>query len=166
MNILFEIEIPKERVRLPRHERFARCLLEAAGELESELSVVFVDDARIRELNQQFRGKDTPTDVLSFPLREGEAVGQYSYLGDIVISVDTAQRQSQELGHTPEDEIDELLLHGVLHLLGYDHDSTDEEVWYNKQQELIQRLRRFDLPYIPQGIAKPSEETNAKGRIE
>jgi len=89
------------------------------------LSVVLTSDDEIRDLNRQYRGKDTPTDVLSFPQTEGE-FGDVDpdFLGDIVISVETALRQAAEKGAPPEREIDILLVHGLLHLLGYDHETN------------------------------------------
>ncbi len=144
----------EERLDLPRHELFIEHLLLACSEADSELSVVFVDDGEIQNLNRDYRGCDYPTDVLSFSLREGESCGPLSCLGDIVISVDTAEKQALALGHSTDDEIDELLLHGLLHLLGYDHDADESDLWYNKQQELIGKLKSRNIPYVPQGISK------------
>src|SRR5688572_12775303 len=90
---------------------------------EAELSVVFCDDAFIQALNREYRGYDRPTDVLSFP-QEPTPAGT-ELLGDVVISVETAQRQAREQGHALGHEVAWLLCHGVLHLLGYD-DETDE----------------------------------------
>jgi len=90
-----------------------------------ELSIVLVSDPQIKRLNKLYRNKDKPTDVLSFPI--GEKVNGWLILGDIVISVDTAKRQAQELGHSLEEEIKRLLVHGLVHLLGYDHELGGEE---------------------------------------
>ena len=92
---------------------------------DEELSLVFVSDRRMRGLNRRFRGVDRPTDVLSFNMREGEPHPDKVALGDVVISVETAARQAGELGHPLENEIDRLFLHGLLHLLGYDHAEAD-----------------------------------------
>jgi len=88
----------------------------------TEVSILLTDDARIRELNRQYRKIDRPTDVLSFSQTEEEDHPNTSndVLGDIVISVETARRQALELGRDPDDEIDLLAAHGALHLLGYD----------------------------------------------
>jgi probable rRNA maturation factor len=97
-------------------------LLDSEGSpRDVELSVVFCDDPFIHALNRDYRGKDKPTDVLSFP--QGPETG---VLGDIVISVPTAARQAAERGQPVGQEVEWLFLHGLLHLLGYD-DSTDEE---------------------------------------
>lgn len=94
----------------------------------SELSLVVCDDAFIRPLNRDYRGKDAPTDVLSFAMQEGEAVREDDpVLGDLVISAETAARQAQEQGHGLDAELRVLLVHGLLHLLGYDHEVDEDE---------------------------------------
>ncbi|HJX27826.1 MAG TPA: rRNA maturation RNase YbeY, partial [Thermoanaerobaculia bacterium] len=92
--------------------------------------VRFCGDREMRRVNRQFRGKDKATDVLSFPGEEG-------HLGDILISVPTARRQALEAGHPAERELMVLLLHGVLHCLGYDHETDQGEM-----ERLERRLRR------------------------
>jgi probable rRNA maturation factor len=90
----------------------------------------------MRALNREFRGKDRATDVLSFPA--GEAFDDPGhYIGDVVISIDTAMRQAGDIGHTLEREVSELLIHGVLHLCGYDHETDQGEM-----NRLELRLRR------------------------
>ena len=92
------------------------------GVSRAELSLVFVNDREIERLNRKWRGLDKPTDVLAFAQREGEfADPDDPMLGDIVISVETAGRQAEEMGHSLEEEIDILIIHGLLHLLGYEH---------------------------------------------
>lgn len=94
---------------------------------EAELSVQLVDDAEMTLLNESYRGKQGPTDVLSFSLVTGEH-SEYGggLLGDVVIDVEVAQRQALEFGHSLEDELLRLLVHGVLHLLGYDHEQDED----------------------------------------
>jgi probable rRNA maturation factor len=93
-----------------------------------ELSLLVTTDPHIQELNRDFRGKDKPTDVLSFPQLEGDHIGPSPIsLGDVVISLDTTLRQAQEIGHSPGNEVLRLLIHGILHLLGYDHEDVPEE---------------------------------------
>ena len=126
-------------------------LLESQGEsillfLEcenQELSVLLTDDKKIRTLNNQYRGQDRATDVLSFPQNEEEENNLKSHLmGDIVISTATAKRQAAEHGLTLEEEIVLLLIHGVLHLLGLDHERSNEEACHMKQKtrELFNRI--------------------------
>ncbi|MDT7911136.1 MAG: rRNA maturation RNase YbeY [Thermocrinis sp.] len=105
--------------------KIAHRALEVLGLSKVELSIALVSDAQIKRLNKLYRNKDKPTDVLSFPI--GEKVEDWLILGDIVISVDTAKRQAQELGHSLEEEIKRLLVHGLVHLLGYDHELGGEE---------------------------------------
>ncbi len=96
----------------------------------SVLSIVLTDDAAVRELNRSYRGVDAPTDVLSFAQFEGGEFalpeGDAPHLGDVVISLDTARRQAAEYGLALQDEVSHLLVHGVLHLLGYDHEQTED----------------------------------------
>lgn len=98
----------------------ALALLRALDLDDSELSIVLCDDAFIQPVNAQWRDKNTPTDVLSFPQNEpGEPMGRV--LGDVVISVQTAARQAAGQGHSLDEEVRVLLVHGILHLLGHDH---------------------------------------------
>lgn len=117
-------------------------LLQAMGESGAELTVSLVDDAAIRTLNRDYRGKDCPTDVLAFAMREGQRVaGDETQLGDVVISLQTAARQAQARGATLADEVQSLLIHGFLHLLGYDHEvSAAEERRMKRQERKLKRL--------------------------
>lgn len=121
--------------------------LESATEQEElppvEVSVTFVDNDTIRELNREYRGIDRPTDVLSFPLWEPneewiiDEEEEFVPLGDIVISIPKAKEQAEEYGHSLKREIGFLAVHGFLHLLGYDHETVDEEKEMFKRQEEI-----------------------------
>ena len=106
-------------------------MLQAMGSDDSSVTIAFVSDSKIRELNRQFRGIDKATDVLSFP------AGDEGQLGDIAISLETATRQSKENGLTLNGEIAQLILHGLLHLSGYDHETDNGEM---NREEL--RLRK------------------------
>jgi probable rRNA maturation factor len=97
----------------------ARAFLAALGRREAELSVLVVGDAAMRRLNRAWRGKDRATDVLSFP-----AAGAGGLLGDVVISLDTARRAAREGGRALGAELDRYLAHGILHLLGHDHEAS------------------------------------------
>lgn len=106
----------------------------------ASLSILLTDDDSIRDLNRQFRGFDNPTDVLSFPI--GDPIPGVeelkSYLGDIAISIPTANRQTKLKNHSLTEELQLLTIHGVLHLLGFDHGNPDQknEMWLNQQQVL------------------------------
>ena len=112
---------------------------------EAELSVIFVTNEAIHEINHTYRQKDAPTDVISFALEEigeGEtpiiAEGMPRVLGDIIISTDRTIEQAEEYGHSFERELGFLAVHGFLHLLGYDHmDPEDERVMFGKQDEIL-----------------------------
>jgi probable rRNA maturation factor len=108
-------------------EQAADAIKEAKGK---DLTVAFVSDRRIRELNNIFRDKNRPTDVLSFPYEpdQYDYLETENFLGDIVISVEQAQRQAKENNLTLENEIKQLILHGILHLVGYDHESDGGEM--------------------------------------
>lgn len=109
---------------------------------EIEISVLFTDDKFIRSLNNKYRGIDKPTDVLSFSLQEGAIkspeVESDKLLGDIIISVETAQRQADNLNHSMEKELTVLLIHGLLHLTGYDHEKDKEyKIMLGKESEIL-----------------------------
>jgi probable rRNA maturation factor len=115
--------LPMKRAVL---EERARRMLRALERESAELSIVLCDDATIRELNRDYRERDAPTDVLAFPMGEGEGGDLHpDLLGDVVISVDTARRQQKR--PTLHEELTFLLAHGLLHLLGYDHATRAEE---------------------------------------
>ena len=101
---------------------FATKALNAIGKNESSATIAFVSDKHIRELSRKFRGIDKATDVLSFPAEEE------SNLGDVAVSVETAATQARENGLTLDKEIAQLILHGLLHLSGYDHETDNGEM--------------------------------------
>lgn len=121
--------------------RVAEAVLKKEGYGENtEVSLVFVDDQYIRSLNSKYRGVDSPTDVLSFAMLEGEDMpGQEEelILGDVVISLETARRQADEYGHSFQRETAYLTVHGVLHLLGYDHQEEEERAEMRRKEEEI-----------------------------
>ncbi len=111
--------------------------------VDAELSVALIGDAEMQALNRHYRGKDQPTDVLAFALREGEDAAVHpAVLGDVVISLDTAVRQALQRKISVADEVRTLLAHGILHLLGYDHERSPAEArrMFGKQRALLRRL--------------------------
>lgn len=128
---------PDSAVRVDAAELLARAELSGA-----ELSIVLCDDAFIHALNRQWRGVDASTDVLSFAMGEGELADlNPDILGDVVISLDTAARQAGEYGHSVEEEVRVLLVHGFLHLLGYDHiDATDAAEMTEAEARMLKLL--------------------------
>jgi len=133
-------------------KRRAEKMLASLGLTGAELSIALVDDATIHALNRDYRGKDKPTDVLAFAMEEGEQVpsarsvgspspsgGQDSrVLGDVIVSIDTAAKQARKRRRPLLDEVTMLLAHGLLHLLGYDHQDDEEE------REMVAKTRELE----------------------
>ena len=135
--------------RIPSARTLARFLREAqsAVKLRGQVSVLLTTDKEIRRLNRTFRGKNKATDVLSFPsLTHVSKTGRHgapTIAGDLAVSVDTARKQAAALGHALAIEIKVLMLHGLLHLAGYDHETDDGEM-----ARLEERLRaKLRLPH-------------------
>jgi rRNA maturation RNase YbeY len=114
--------------------RTAKSILASVGESQAELSLELVGDRRMRRLNRVYRKKDRPTDVLAFPMRESHNPCPI-LLGDVVISVPTARRQAKASGRSLGDELAALLVHGVLHLCGYDHERSAQEAVRMRRRE-------------------------------
>ena len=108
---------------------------------QGELSVVLTDDAHLQQLNRDYLGIDAPTDVLSFPAEEMDPQSTPPYLGDILVSVPRAAEQAQAAGHATEAEVQLLIIHGVLHLLGYDHAKrADKRRMWVAQAAILQSI--------------------------
>lgn len=117
------------------------------------ISIVITDDETVRRLNHQYRQVDAPTDVLSFPAEDPGILDEPPYLGDLIVALPTVERQAQNEGHAVEDELLLAVVHGSLHLLGYDHDTPENQaVMWAIQEELLRSLGvaisvpLFDLP--------------------
>lgn len=117
------------RVQSTTWKQFAQRAIEAVGKENHTVAIVFLSDAAMRKLNRQFRGKSHATDVLSFPAaQEPFEKGEELSLGEIVISVETAARQAKDNGLSFSNEVQQLILHGLLHLSGYDHETDNGEM--------------------------------------
>ncbi|MCR5611096.1 MAG: rRNA maturation RNase YbeY [Clostridiales bacterium] len=134
---------------IEKNEAFAKAAKQgsmaalAFEKAQGEICIRLTDDATIHEFNRDYRQVDRPTDVLSFPASEGEELVSLpdGYLGDIMISVETAARQAKELGHSTEREIAFLAVHGTLHILGFDHmEPEDEEIMTAEQRAIFKQL--------------------------
>jgi probable rRNA maturation factor len=122
-------------------ERAARAVLDLSGVPDADLTIVLVDQARIQALNRDFLAHDAPTDVLSFPADEPDPETGRSYLGDVAISLARAAEQARERGHTLEAEMQLLVVHGILHLLGHDHaGAAEKERMWAAQAQALERL--------------------------
>jgi len=128
-------------------ERAARFTLELQSDsADADVTIVLTDDRQLHELNRDYLGVDAPTDVLSFPASESDPETGSTYLGDIIISIPRATQQAQAAGHPVEAEVQLLVVHGVLHLLGHDHAEAEEKaLMWNEQAKVLERL---GLPYI------------------
>lgn len=123
-------------------EKFLEKMLDYLGLDNVEVSVLLVDNEEIKKLNEEWRKKDKPTDVLSFPINEETPYG-CKILGDIVISIPYAKEHAKEFGNSFKEEMIRLLAHGLLHLLGYDHEKSEEEakIMFQKEKELITAVK-------------------------
>jgi probable rRNA maturation factor len=145
----------------PAAARVLERLLEAIGERGSSVSLTFVRDPAMRALNREHRGKDAPTDVLSFPLQPPEAFdrrgatrplarpdGPERMLGDVVVSVDTAARQAADYDAPLAREVERLLIHAVLHLAGHDHLVADERAVMEAEERRLAAAIGMPWPYL------------------
>lgn len=141
MAVYLRVRLRRLAKRQPSLLRTASSILAAVGESQSELSVELVGDGRMRRLNRLYRRKDRTTDVLAFPMRESDNPCPM-LLGDVVISVPTACRQAGEAGRPPGDEIAALLVHGVLHLCGYDHERSERDAarMHRRERAILKTL--------------------------
>ncbi len=150
-HVILDIAWEEDSILIDRREPLADLLNQAINEAvrlsggpeEAEVSLMMVDDQRIHALNQEYRGVDRPTDVLSFALQEEmeeepDSEFEDEMLGDIVISAERAREQAEEYGHSFEREIIYLAVHGTLHLLGYDHEEEkDKQKMRSKEEEVM-----------------------------
>ena len=123
-------------------ERAARFTLELEpAHSNADMTIVLTDDRQLHELNLDHLGVDAPTDVLSFPAFESDPETGSTYLGDVVISIPRAAEQAQAVGHSLEAEVQLLVVHGTLHLLGYDHATAEEKAqMWEEQAKVLERI--------------------------
>ncbi len=144
MEVLVKSNLPKPRIAPNKIKGLTKKILQLLGIRADEVSIMFISDDEMKYYNQTYRGVPEPTDVLSFPL-EGLTPEGKRNLGDIIISLETASRQAEELGHSLEQEVKILLIHGLIHLLGYDH-TTDQGEMEAKEREILRRLEEDSQP--------------------
>ncbi len=130
-------------------DRKAEAILSALGFNDEELSILLIDDERMASLNEEYRGKKGPTNVLSFSMREGEFGGLTPLLGDVVISVETAFREAEDATIALDERLSQLLVHGILHLVDYDHERSEEDakIMEKKSLELLRLIETN--PHLP-----------------
>lgn len=140
-NILINKEVKSREITKKFLELSVAKILQELNLKNVEVSITLTDDETIREINKQWRGKDKPTDVLSFP--QEETIGyKYKLLGDVIISLPYAKKQAEDIGFTLKEEIIRLLIHGILHLLGYDHERSkeDEKIMFDLQDKIFEKV--------------------------
>ena len=144
MPVHMQVQVRRITFDQARLERSARAILADVGEASAELSILFVGDQRMRALNRRYRGKDRTTDVLAFAMREAPHASA-GLLGDVVIAVPTAVRQAKQGQRSLDEELTVLLVHGILHLCGYDHERSEEEArrMHRRERKIFRSLARF-----------------------
>jgi len=145
------------QLRLRTLSGFLECAA-AAAKLRGEVSVLLTGDSQIRRLNRRFRRKDKPTDVLSFPALE--LPGEQALAGDLAISVQTAARQAEDLGHALSVELQILILHGLLHLAGYDHEQDSGQM--ARREATLRRRLGLSQGLIERTTAGPTKRREAR----
>ena len=150
MPVLARSRLRRTRLLLPAVQALTQRILDAAGCPGALVSLDFIGDVRMRRLNRSYRGLDVPTDVLAFAMREAHGP-RTPLLGDVVISLDTAARQAAAQGHDLRREIAILLVHGILHLLGFDHERGGPEARRMKAKERAILDRLIPLPPLVAG---------------
>jgi probable rRNA maturation factor len=140
MEVQIENRQDKHRISKTKIRQTATAALNALGYPDAELSILIVDDQQITPLNQAYLNRKGPTNVIAFPMREGRfSEIAPNLLGDVVISIETAWQEGQKGDLSMQERFDQLLVHGILHLLGYDHENTKSEArkMKKKEQELL-----------------------------
>jgi probable rRNA maturation factor len=152
MAVYLRVSLTRHLVREVRLLELAQRVLSAVGEAQSELSLDLIGDRRMQRLNREYRKQDRTTDVLAFSTREADVptrhVCRTSPLGDVVISLPTAIRQAQAVNRSVDEELAILLVHGVLHLCGYDHERNVREAERMSRQEQIVLRRIAPIPHV------------------
>ena len=149
MSVFLHVNVRSVTIGRNRVLGLAQAVLECLGESSADMSVSLVGDRRMRRLNRRYRQKDRSTDVLAFAFREARAPHRFNrsaaHLGDVVIALPTAQRQAKAAERSLEEEIVALLIHGVLHLCGYDHERGQNEAlrMQRKERQVRRRLGRI-----------------------
>ena len=148
MEILIDNQHPNPDIVIEKVKAKAKAILNALECPDGELSIVIVDDKTIKKYNQRYLNRNGPTNVIAFPMQEGEFSHINSeILGDVMISLDTCQREAQLANLALERRFDELLIHGILHLFGYDHVDSEERALAMEQKsfELLSIIKALQI---------------------
>lgn len=141
-----------------RLDRLARAILSEVGEASAELGILFVGDQRMRSLNRRYRDKDRTTDVLAFAMREAPH-STAGLLGDVVIAVPTALRQAKQGQRSLDEELTVLLVHGILHLCGYDHERSEKEA---RRMHRRERMVLRSLAQLPKSVNRTPQASQQR----
>lgn len=128
---------PKNKTSLRKIRKRAKIILGVLGCEKASLSILITDDPSIQQINREWLGRDRPTDVIAFSQLEGQPAPT-DFIGDVVVSLDTAADQANSLGHSLDHELDRLISHGILHIMGYDHVHGGRQA--KKMREMEDRL--------------------------
>ena len=145
-DITYEIDKIEEFLDEKKIENVIKFILENEYKEEYRkndyyLSLLIADNKIIKQINKEYRNKDTETDVISFAYNETENIGGLNVLGDIIISLEKVKNQSKEYGHSEEREFYYVLCHGMLHLLGYDHiEEEDKKIMRKREEEILEKF--------------------------
>jgi probable rRNA maturation factor len=145
MEVLIDNRQKKVEISLKTVQKTARVILNALDSPDAELSILIVDDRQIAVFNKEYLNRTGSTNVIAFPMRSGQfAEIAPQLLGDVVISVETAENEGRRIGTSMEERFSQLLVHGILHLLGYDHETSEQEAreMEEKSNELLNLINK------------------------
>ncbi|MDX2439306.1 MAG: rRNA maturation RNase YbeY [Desulfobacterales bacterium] len=146
MGILIDDRQKKHKLSKTKLQKRAQAILNALGSPEGELSILVVDDSEIKTLNKDYLKRSGPTNVIAFPMKEGDFADiNPQLLGDVVISMETAGREALQSGITTEERFAQLLVHGILHLFGFDHETSEQDArkMEKKSNELLKLFESY-----------------------
>lgn len=146
MGILIDNRQKKHKISKVKLQKKAQAILNALGSPEGELSILLVDDSEIKTLNKDYLNRSGPTNVIAFPMKEGDFSDiNPQLLGDVVISMETAGREALQSGINTEERFAHLLVHGILHLFGFDHENSEQDAlkMEEKSNELLKLIESF-----------------------
>jgi len=146
MGILIDDRQKEYKIVNAKLQKRAQAILNALGSPEGELSILVVDDSEIKTLNKNYLNRSGPTNVIAFPMKEGDfSEINPQLLGDVVISIETASREALQSGISTEERFAQLLVHGILHLFGFDHEKSEQDArkMEKKSNELLRLIEPF-----------------------
>ncbi len=146
MGILIDDRQKEYKIVKTKLQKRAQAILNALGSPEGELSILVVDDSQIKTLNKNYLNRSKPTNVIAFPMKEGDFSDiNPQLLGDVVISIETTEREAMQSGISTEERFAQLLVHGILHLFGFDHEKSEHDAhkMEKKGNELLSLVESY-----------------------